>query len=502
MTNIILFIVDNMCPWPLGCYGNPDAYTPNLDRMAAQGIQFNNFYCANALCSPARASLLTGLMPSAHGIHTPLPDTEERYPQGWNAIEEFETLPKVLKANGYNTAMIGKYHLGDFPTKTAQGGFDYWSVKSGGHTRDFWHNEYYEDGERHEYNGHATELWTQKALNYLHNIADDENPFFMVVSYNPPYGTSQCLDYEINGEYKNPFWERFEHKKIGSIPKEPVANSAIKFGMTLSNLFGGTPAFLQSRNFMEDIRSINNLPRYRNLFSQISYLDDGIGRILLALQKLGLDQETIVLFTADHGHSYGQNGIWGTGWHTLPGNGHRYSWNIPLIMRYPGYITPGQETDLMVMQTDLFSTLLDLVKAEYAPNALSPGTSLAPLLRGERLEGNFDTVYYEMHETRAMRTREWLYVKHFDPQYENELFDLMRDPGEHRNVIANPAHAAILAEMDVALTKFFDDHAAPEYDVWQGGTMKASVIPDIDEAPFKAAYGHNWQPIFPEVTPK
>ena len=156
----------------------------------------------------------------------------------------------------------------------------------------------------------------------------------------------------------------------------------------------------------------------------------------------------------------------------------------------------------MVMQTDLFSTLLDLVKAEYAPNALSPGTSLAPLLRGERLEGNFDTVYYEMHETRAMRTREWLYVKHFDPQYENELFDLMRDPGEHRNVIANPAHAAILAEMDVALTKFFDDHAAPEYDVWQGGTMKASVIPDIDEAPFKAAYGHNWQPIFPEVTPK
>ncbi|MGB3904192.1 MAG: hypothetical protein WBB22_04660, partial [Anaerolineae bacterium] len=105
-------------------------------------------------------------------------------------------------------------------------------------------------------------------------------------------------------------------------------------------------------------------------------------------------------------------------------------------------------------------------------NDRSPGSSLAPLLRGERLDGEFDTVFYEMLETRVMRTREWLYVKHFDTQYKNELYNLLRDPGEQQNVIADPASADVLAEMDAALTKFFAEHAAPEFDLWNGGTMQ------------------------------
>jgi arylsulfatase A-like enzyme len=488
--NIILFIVDNMCPWTLGSYGNPDAYTPNLDRMATQGIQFNNCYGTNALCSPGRASLLTGLMPSAHGIHVALPDAEGLYPEDWSALEGFETLPNSLKANGYNTAMIGKYHLGDFPTKHPQAGFDHWVCKVHGHTSDFWAEEYYEDGEHHEYEGHATKLWTNKALDYLNDHADDEQPFFMYVSYNAPYSTSQCLDAELNGENKNPFWPRFEHEEMESMPREPVAASAINYAMIMDRV---APQY----GLQEEIRSINNLPRFRNLFSQISYVDEGIGQIMTALQKRGLDQDTIVLFTADHGFAYGQNGIWGTGWATVPFTGHENGWKIPLIMRHPGQIAPGGETDLMVMQTDLYATLLDLVGADYVPNDHSPGSSLAPLLRGERLDGEFARVFYEIHETRVMRTREWLYVKHFDTQYENELYDLMRDPGEHQNVIADPANADVLTEMDAALTKFFTEHAAPEFDVWYGGTMWASVVPSIDEAPFKAAYGDDWKPILP-----
>lgn len=112
-------------PLAVGELGNPDAYIPNLDRMAAQGIQFNNCYGANALCSPGRASLLTGLMPSGHGVHVALPDFEGMYPEDWCALRGFETLPNTLKANGYNTALVGKYHLGDFPTKYPQIGFDH-----------------------------------------------------------------------------------------------------------------------------------------------------------------------------------------------------------------------------------------------------------------------------------------------------------------------------------------------------------------------------------------
>lgn len=489
--NIVLFIVDNMCAWTLGCYGNPDAHTPNLDRMAAQGIQFNNCFGVNALCSPGRASLLTGVMPSAHGLHVALPDVEGMYPENWSALDGFETLPQTLKANGYNTAMIGKWHLGDFPTMRPQAGFDHWVCKVHGHTSDFWAEEYIEDGERHEYEGHSTELWTQKALDYVNAHSDDEDPFFLYVSYNAPYSASGCLEAELNGDNKNPSWTHFENKKMESIPREPVASEAITFAMMMHQ---SAPHY----GFHEEIRGINNMPRFRNVFSQISYVDEGIGRIMSELQKKGIEDETIVLFTADHGFSYGQNGNWGTGWSTVPFTGHRHGWSIPLIMQYPGRIASGQESDLMVMQTDIYSTLLDLAGAEYTSNDLSPGTSLAALLDGDELESDFDAVFCEIHEVRLMRTREWLYVKHFDAQYENQLYRLSDDPGEHHNVIDDPENANVLAEMDVALTSFFAEHAAPEYDVWNGGTMVASVVPPIDEAPYKAAYGEDWRPLFPE----
>ncbi|NCF68468.1 MAG: sulfatase-like hydrolase/transferase [Chloroflexi bacterium] len=488
--NIILFIVDNMCAWTLGTYGNPDAYTPNLDRMAAQGIQFNNCYGASALCSPGRASLLTGVMPSAHGVHLALPDSEGMYPEDWCALDGFESLSGTLKDNSYNTAMIGKWHLGDYPTKHPQTGFDYWVCKEDGHTSDFWGDAYWEDGKRHVYEGHMTELWTNKALDYLQDHANDQEPFFMYVSYNAPYSTSGCLDAEINGKDKNPFWPRFENKEMESMPREPVAQEAISYAMMINQV---APQY----GFQEEIRGINNMPRLRNVFSQISYVDDGIGQIMTELQKLGLDDDTIVMFTADHGTSYGQNGNWGTGWTTIPFTGHRHGWSIPLIMRYPGRIAAGQESDLMVMQTDIYSTLLDLAETDYTPNGHSPGSSLAPLLRSEKLEGDFDAVFCEIHELRLMRTREWLYIKHFDKQNENELYDLLRDPGEHRNVISDPSNADVLAEMDAALAEFFKEHAAPEYDVWNGGTMVASIVPPIDEAPYKAAYGEDWKPIFP-----
>ena len=129
--------------------------------------------------------------------------------------------------------------------------------------------EYYEDGKHHEYKGHATELWTQKSLDYVHKCAhdhaDDEDPFFMYVSYNGPYSTFQPLEAELNGENKSPFWPRFEHKEMESMPREPVAKEAFNFALTLIREYG--PEY----GAHEVIRSINNLPRFRNLFSQISY---------------------------------------------------------------------------------------------------------------------------------------------------------------------------------------------------------------------------------------
>ena len=99
-----------------------------------------------------------------------------------------------------------------------------------------------------------------------------------------------------------------------------------------------------------------------------------------------------------------------------------------------------------------------------------------------------------------MRTRQWLYVKHFDTQYDNELYDLLQDPAEHKNVIHDTVNADVLVDMDAALTEFFAEYAAPEFDVWNGGTMVASIVPPIDEAPYKTAYGKDWKPLFPADT--
>ena len=128
--NVVLIMTDNQPADLLGCYGNQEMRSPRLDQMAAEGIRFDNAYCPNAMCSPSRASVWTGRMPSQHGVHTWLDDRlMDQWPAGWNAVAEFDTLPEILKRAGYATAMIGKYHLGALAE--AQNGIDHWILYRG-----------------------------------------------------------------------------------------------------------------------------------------------------------------------------------------------------------------------------------------------------------------------------------------------------------------------------------------------------------------------------------
>ena len=137
--NIVLIMADNHPADMLGCYGNPEIQSPQIDRLASQGIQFDQAYCVNAMCSPSRASVLTGLMPSQHGVHTWLDDRKmDRWLAEWNALDGLDTLPELLGRAGYQTALIGKYHLGR-PEKP-QNGFDHWVTFPRGHTLDFYGN--------------------------------------------------------------------------------------------------------------------------------------------------------------------------------------------------------------------------------------------------------------------------------------------------------------------------------------------------------------------------
>jgi len=132
--NILMFMTDNQPAELLGCYGNTEIHTPHIDAFAADAFQFDNAFCVNGMCSPCRASVMTGLMPSQHGIHTWIDDRlRNRWPENWNALDEFRTLPAILADNGYKTALIGKYHMG--APESPQNGFQHWVTYSHGHVR-------------------------------------------------------------------------------------------------------------------------------------------------------------------------------------------------------------------------------------------------------------------------------------------------------------------------------------------------------------------------------
>jgi len=488
--NIIIMIVDNMPAEALGCYGNSDAHTPNLDRLAEQGVRFNNGYCANGVCSPSRASLFTGTMPSQHGIHFALPDKWEWYPENFDAVAGLRTLPQTLKENGYKTALIGKFHMGS--PYIPQHGFDFWVPDEHGHTTNFWDAHYVEKGETKHYGGHATDLWTEKAVDFLTNHIDNEQPFFMYLSYNAPYGDG----FAMRGEPKNPFGKHFHDKHMDSLPREPVSKRNIDFVMHWSAV--DLPGF----DFSDNLTAQNNLPRIRNYFSQISYMDAGVGRVMETLQKLGLDEDTIVIFTADHGISMGRNGVWGVSPYAFPAVGYRQCFNIPMIVRHTSHIAPQQESNLMVMQTDWFRTLLDYIGLNDIEIDDSPGKSLAPLLIRDPLTDIFDAVFYEQEEMRAIRTQRWAYYKYFPGsekyKFEDELYDLAHDPSEDQNIASNPDNANVIKDLSERVDAFFARYSNPKYNLWDGGMAMAYYYPPVQASIWRDAFGTDWAPEYPK----
>jgi arylsulfatase A-like enzyme len=229
----------------------------------------------------------------------------------------------------------------------------------------------------------------------------------------------------------------------------------------------------------------------------MSMVDDGVGRVLSALQQAGLDKETLVIFTCDHGFSLGHNGFWGHGQATWPANTHRAAFSIPLLIRHTGHITSLQESDLMINSVDLFATLLSYIGLADAPvNKNSPSRSLANLLHGRRQAWD-DAVFMEQEETRAIRTRQWLYMKRFQgsPQnpFEDEMYDLVNDPGERCNVVSEPSLAGIAEELSQRIDTFFGQYAYPQHDLWRGGRAKSN-----SDKPWlwQDAWGEDWDVIY------
>jgi arylsulfatase A-like enzyme len=445
-TNLVLIVTDNQGAWTLGCYGNPDIRTPNIDRLAREGTLFTRAFANNAVCSPTRASMLTGLMPSQHGVHRYFNAGGTQVgPGAYNTIREFRTIPKVLVEGGYTAGLFGKWHLGD--NLHPQEGFTSWVTKPHGASAGFYGQEVIEDGRIRKEEGYQTDLWTERAVRFIEQ--NRTAPFFLYLAYNGPYG----LPTAMNEPIRNRHAEYYRDKELPSMPRD-----------------NPHPWLFRHREWMKDI-SVR-----RKYAAEVSGVDDGVGRVMDTLRQLGLEKDTLVIFMADQGLAAGHSGFWGMGDHDRPLTAFDWGMSIPMIFRHPGKIEAGKRLDLMVGTCDVFPTVMHHLGLQAALPAAPPlpGRNFAPALAGKPLPWD-NTVYYEFENVRAIRTAGWKYIERIH-QSPNELYDLKNDPGERWNRCGEESLREIQAGLRTRLRAFFDRYADPKWDLWKGGKSKSGLI--------------------------
>lgn len=350
-TNVVFIMTDNQGAWTVGCYGNPDIRTPQIDRLASQGVRFSNAYCVNSVCSPSRATYLTGLIPSQHGVHCYLggekPDAQIG-PDAYCTIDEFMSLPRILADAGHTCGLSGKWHLGD--SLHPQTGFSYWFTKPRGHTQTFYDDEAIWDEQIYTEPRYYTDVITEHALDFLKQ--QQENPFFLYVCYNGPYGLGE----HMTCTHENRHTAYYADKDLPCFPREPVH-----------------PWLKRNRDF------IGNPVCMRGYASAVSGVDDGVGAILDTLNQYGLDEDTLVIFCSDQGLCAGHHGMWGMGDHARPIHTYEEALHIPVIFRHTGPIPAGTVFDGRTCNYDFFPSMLDYLGMADAmqtdPNL--PGTSYA-----------------------------------------------------------------------------------------------------------------------------
>ena len=410
--NIIVFFTDQQRWDTTGAHGNPLNLTPNFDRIARQGTHIYNSFTCQPVCAPARSSLQTGLYATNTGV----------YRNGVALEPGAQTLAHYFNQAGYHTGYIGKWHLADDEPVPIhqQGGYQYWL---GANLAEFVSEPYrtvlYDrDGQAVEMPGYRVDATTDAAIRYIDQHQDE--PFFLFLSFLEPHHQNHVDDFVPPTGYRQPFQNRW-------VPPDLAALG----GSTQQHIAG--------------------------YYGMVKRLDEAFGRLLDTLQSLGLDQDTVVLFTSDHGcHFKTRNGEYKR-------SCHESSIRIPTALIGPGFNSGGQ-VDELVSLVDLPATLLDAAGIEV-PNHFE-GRSILPLVSGEAADWP-EEIFIQISESqvgRAVRTQRWKYSVAApdqngwdDPdsdQYQEEfLYDLRADPHELDNRIGLESHQEVAAVMRARLIR-------------------------------------------------
>jgi arylsulfatase A-like enzyme/NAD-dependent dihydropyrimidine dehydrogenase PreA subunit len=425
-TNVVFILTDDQGPWALGCAGNSEIRTPNLDALAARGMRFENFFCASPVCSPSRASFMTGRIPSQHGVHDWLSGGNVS-PDAIEYLEGLTTYTEVLARHGYACGISGKWHLG--ASERPQAGFDHWFVhqKGGGPYNDA---PMVRDGALVNEPGYVTTVITDDALEYIDAHAAE--PFYLSVHYTAPHAPWTGHPEDIVASYDDcPF---------DSCPQEEQH----PWAWLMRDCFG-------------------NREMLKGYFAAVTAMDIEVGRIVAKLDELGLRERTLVVFVSDNGFSCGHHGIWGKGNGTSPLNMFENSVKVPAIMSHPGRIPEGAVSGELVSAYDFMPTLLEYLGLPALDDATLPGASFVPVLEGGPSGREDVVVYDEYGPVRMIRTREWKYVGRY-PDGPDELYDLANDPGERTNLVDEAAQSKRVGDMRGRLDEWFARYVDPARD--------------------------------------
>ena len=441
--NILYIMSDDHTVNAISCYNgwlNEVVDTPNIDRIANEGMRFDNCICNNALCSPSRASIITGQYSHKNGVlrlNQPLRDDHPNF-------------VRQLQASGYQTGIAGKWHLGSEPD-----GFDYWEVLPGQGA--YFDPSFTRNGEPTQYEGYATDIITDLSLNWL-KARDPDKPFLMLCHHKAPHGlweyAPRHADLFTDGDLPEPsnLYKPFD--KVSSALEDHHRTILMQAERMDEGLRGREwPTGRLDTTGMSTTEKIHAAyQKYvKDYLRCIVAIDEGVGRLLDYLDEEGLTENTIVVYTSDQGMFLGE---------------HSYfdkrlileeSLLMPYVMRYPGAIAPGSVNEDIVVNVDFGATYLDF--AGLQPDAQVQGRSFRALCEGKTPEDWRQSAFYAYWDgpTKHYGVRTQNYTLAVHRTGERDLFDLEKDPWEMTSVYGDPAYADVQAEVEADLARLIEE---------------------------------------------
>jgi arylsulfatase A-like enzyme len=481
--NILFIMSDDHAYQAIGAYGSNRNQTPNIDRLAKEGMRFDRAFVTNSICGPSRAVILTGKYSHLNGFH-------DNGGRAWFNGRQ-QTAPKLLQAAGYNTAMIGKWHLNSDPT-----GFDYWHILIG-------QGPYYNPRMKTSdgfvnHQGYTTDIITDVALDWLKTKRDKSKPFLLMYQHKAPHRNWQPAERYLD-KYKDEkiaepdtlFDDWSGRAKPAAENQMSVAKHLTPHDLKLVPQPGLTPeqqaAFdkaygeeneeLKKALLTPEQQTRWNYQRYaKDYLRCIDAVDENVGRVLDYLDEAGLAENTVVFYTSDQGWYLGEHGWYDKRWM------YEESFRTPLLVRWPGKVEAGSVSNTMVMNLDLAETFLDIAGVDVPADM--QGRSIVPVLKGQTPDDWRKSVYYHyyefpqphyVHPHRGVRTERHKLI-HFYTIDQWELFDLEKDPQEMKSVYDDPAYAQTVADLKQELTRLMEHYQ-------DDGTSVVEFPPDPNQPP-------------------